>query len=161
MKLAKFEWNGERLWGKLPVIVVAFLLLAGAIGCEPPKYYKCEGVVMHDGEPVPYLQITFAPDIVDSVRMPIAISDVEGRFQMASGRHEGVPPGSYTVYVEDPGEPDGRRTSLEPSYLYVIDRYSPEKSDYKYVADRHRTDFILRLDTREPVEESEVSGEVN
>lgn len=61
----------------------------------------------------------------------------------------GVPPGSYTVIVEDPVAADGRRTSTSEDYLYVIDRYSPSKSDFKYVADQHRRDFELKLDTKD------------
>lgn len=146
-----------------------FLLLAAACtllvcaGCEPPRFYKCAGVVTRDGNPVPFLQISFAPHIIDSVRMPIAVSDENGHFEMYSVRNAGVPPGSYTVYVEDPSEADGRQTSTEPDYLYVIDRYSPFKSDYKYVADSDRIDFELKLDTKpytgpeQPEEESEAA----
>lgn len=118
-------------------------------GCGEPKFYKCEGVITHDGKPVPYLQVEFLPLIVDSVRTPISMTDVEGRFQMNTGRHEGVPPGKYTVHISDPVAPDGRQTSSDPGYLYVIDRYSPEKSDYIYTADQDRLDFEIKLDTKD------------
>ncbi len=132
--------------------IFASFIMAVALqlcGCETPKFYDCEGVLTHDGRPVPYVQITFAPDIIDSVRMPLGVTDAEGRFEMFCGRHLGVPPGSYTVYVEDPGAADGRQTSTDPDYLYVIDRYSEGKSDFKYVADQHRLEFELKLDTKE------------
>ncbi len=124
-------------------------LVCGSLGCAPPKFYDCEGVVTHEGRPVANLQITFTPDIIDSVRMPLGLTNSEGRFEMFSGRHMGVPPGGYSVYVEDPGAADGRQTSKEADYLYVIDRYSPDKSDLKYVADRDRIDFELKLDIKE------------
>lgn len=132
-------------------LVFVTLVLGICIGCEPPKFYDCEGVVTRDGKPIPRLQITFAPDIIDSVRMPLGLSDEQGRFEMFSGRNMGVPPGAYRVYVEDPGAADGRQTSDDPDYLYVINRYSAEKSDYKYVADRDQLDFELKLDTKEYV----------
>ncbi len=132
-------------------LVFVTLVIGFCIGCEPPKFYDCEGVVTRDGKPIPQLQITFTPDIIDSVRMPLGLSDDQGRFEMFSGRNMGVPPGSYRVYVEDPGAADGRQTSDNPDYLYVINRYSPEKSDYKYVADRDQLDFELKLDTKDYV----------
>ncbi len=98
---------------------------------------------------MPWVQITFQPEIADSVRPPIAIADENGRFEMTSGRNKGVPPGTYIVHIEDPAAADGGQTSTEPDYLYVIDRYSPYKSDLKYVADQHRTDYELKLDTKE------------
>ncbi|GIW98974.1 MAG: hypothetical protein KatS3mg111_2307 [Pirellulaceae bacterium] len=79
---------------------------------------------------------------------------------MKTGRHIGVPPGSYIVHIEDPAAADGGQTSTDPDYLYVVDRYSPLKSDLKYLADAHRTDFELKLDTREytgpPVREEKI-----
>lgn len=126
---------------------LCFSLLS--LGCGEPKFYKCEGVITHNGEPVPYLQVEFLPLIVDSVRTPISMTDVEGRFQMNTGRHEGVPPGKYTVHISDPVAADGRQTSSDPDYLYVIDRYSSEKSDYIYTADQDRLDFEIKLDTKE------------
>jgi hypothetical protein len=135
-------------------------LLCLAVGCGQPDYYKCSGVVMHEGKPMAHLQITFAPENPESVRPPISMSDSNGRFEMSSGREFGVPPGTYIVHIEDPVAADGRKTSTEPDYLYVIDRYSPMKSDLKYEADRHRTNFELVLEKREytgpPVRKTEM-----
>ena len=128
------------LWG---------VVLGLCLGCDEPKFYQCEGIITHDGQPVPGLQINFEPVIIDSVRSPIGLTDADGRFEMTTGRHRGVPPGEYKVHIVDPREADGRRTSTEPAYLYVIDRYSPQNSDYRYTADRHREEFEMQLDTRD------------
>ncbi|MEM7476220.1 MAG: hypothetical protein AAF483_14595 [Planctomycetota bacterium] len=129
-------------------------ILFSTLGCGPPDYYKCSGVVTKDGEPVPWVQIRFAPDEIDAVRPPIGIADINGQFEMKSARKIGVPPGSYTVHIFDPAADDGGQT-IKPgddhyeNYSYVVDRYSPDKSDLKYTADSHQTSFELKLDTKE------------
>jgi hypothetical protein len=134
-------------------------------GCDAPMYYKCEGVVTHDGKPVADLQITFLPVIVDSVRSPVGLSDPEGKFEMTTARFRGVPKGEYKVFVEDPVAADGRHTSKEAGYLYVTSQYGELTSDVKYVANKHRTDFELKLDTRvvpgqaKPDSETEVEAD--
>lgn len=129
--------------------LLSLSFLVAAVGCGPPDYYKCSGVVTHDGRPVPFLQITFKPDILDSTRPPMAIADKDGKFEMKCGREIGVPPGTYTVLIEDPAAADGGKTSTEADYLYVVDRYSPQKSSLKYESDAHRADYELKLDTSE------------
>lgn len=119
--------------------------LATLVGCGPPSHYKTSGVVTHEGNPIPHLEITFEPENLDSTRPPIALSNENGEFEMKHGRERGVPPGTYRVTVVDPAEADGGQTSTEPDYLYVTDRYSPAKSDLMYEADQHRTDFELEL----------------
>ena len=69
--------NGQVLVGML------LGMLALSVGCGKPDYYKCEGVVTLDGKPIPALQISFQPDIVDN-RPPIAITNEQGKFQMSS-----------------------------------------------------------------------------
>lgn len=125
------------------------LALASLVGCGPPDYYRVNGTVTKDGSPVPYLQITFQPIPLDRCRPPMTIANEEGFFEMKCGRNYGVPPGTYTVHIEDPAEADGGKTSTEPDYLYVVDRYSPVKSDLLYESDAHRTGWELKLDTSE------------
>ena len=128
-------------------------VLACAVGCGPPKFYKCSGKVTHEGEPVPFVEIVFSPDIADSTRPPMAMSDKDGNFEMMCARNSGAPPGEYTIHIIDPAEADGGDTSGDvpnpEAYKYVVDRYSPMKSDLKYVADQHRTDFELNIDKSE------------
>lgn len=129
--------------------VVMLGLIGTMLGCGNPDFYQCEGVVTHEGEPVPLLQIDFLPDNPDLGRPPFAITDANGRFQLTTGRENGLIPGSYNVSVQDPGAADGRKTSTEPGYLYVIDRYSVLKSDIKYEANKHESNFELKLDKKE------------
>ncbi len=124
-------------------------LFVTALGCGKADFYQCEGVVTHDGKPIPALQVDFLPENPDLGRPPYAITDENGHFQLTTGREYGLIPGSYTVSVQDPGAADGRKTSTEPEYLYVIDRYSVLKSDIKYEADRHNKNFELKLDTKD------------
>lgn len=120
-------------------------LVATAVGCGEPDYYSCKGTVMHEGQPVPHVQITFAPDQIDSTRPPFALSDENGNFEMKCGRERGVPPGTYTIHIEDPAKADGGQTSTEEGYVFVTNRYSPAKSDLKYTADQHRSDYEMDL----------------
>lgn len=125
------------------------LTMASLVGCGTPDYYQCEGVVTHEGKPVGPLLITFEPENPEAGRPPSAMSDKDGKFKMETGREAGVPPGNYLIHVVDPVAADGRKMSTAPEYLYVIDRYSPEKTDVKYTADSHQSNFELKLDKKE------------
>lgn len=100
---------------------------------------------MHEGNPIPHVQITFAPENPDAVRPPMAMADENGEFEMKCGRNKGVPPGRYFIHIEDPAEADGGQTSTEPNYLFVVDRFSPVKSDLMYDSDQHRTGWEMDL----------------
>lgn len=59
-----------------------------------------------------------------------------------------------SVMVEDPLAATGGRTvskddPIFDSYQYVCERYSSQNSDLKYKADAHRSDYVLKLDTKE------------
>ncbi len=134
--------------------IMVLPLVMAAIGCGPPDVYQTEGVITKDGKPVPFLQITFQPDMLDSTRPPFAIADKDGKFEMKTGRERGCPPGTYTIHIEDPAAADGDTTPQKSDdfyedYMYVIERYSPYNSELKYEADAHRSDFELKLDTAE------------
>lgn len=133
------------LCGALAILCVA--------GCGQPRYYNCAGQVTRDGRPIPYLEIKFMPDD-PAGRTPNTSSDENGNFVMRVGRDIGVEPGTYKICVVDPLFEAGGQTPAESDewyedYMYVIDRYSPAKSDIKYSADQHITDFQLKLDTSE------------
>ncbi len=130
----------------IPLIVVS---ISALVGCGPPDYYTCSGTVMHKGNPIPHVEITFEPEILDSTRPPHALADKDGKFEMKCGRERGVPPGKYKIIIQDPAKADGGKTSTEPDYLYVTDRYSPQKSDLTYEADQHRTNWELDLPEKE------------
>jgi hypothetical protein len=120
------------------------IVLAITVGCGQPDFYTCDGTVTLDGKPIGKLQITFAPDNPDD-RPPIALTDEAGKFQMSTGSAMGVKPGNYKVVIEDPGAADGRKTSTEPDYVYVVGRYSGDKTDLTYTADRHQSDYQISL----------------
>ncbi len=133
-------------------------VVAVCIGCGPPDYYTLSGTVTKDGKPIPYLQITMMPDAIDSTRPPMCLSKEDGSFVMRTGRESGVPPGTYTIHIEDPAEADGGRTPKQSDafyedYMYVIERYSADNSDLKYEADAHQSGYELQLDTKEYTKE--------
>ncbi len=123
-------------------------VIAVTVGCGQPDYYTCAGTITLEGKPIGNLQVTFAPDNPDS-RPPIALTDAAGKFQMTTGREIGVKPGNYKIVIEDPGAADGRKTSTEPDYLYVVGRYSVDKTDLDYKADRHQNDYQVSLKKEE------------
>lgn len=129
-------------------------LVAFCVGCGEPDYYTLSGTATKDGKPLPHLQITLAPDMLDSTRPPMAMSQEDGTFIMRCGRESGVPPGEYTFHIQDPAEADGGTTPKKTDpfyddYMYVVERYSPGNSDLKYTADAHRSGFELKLDEKE------------
>ena len=114
------------------------------VGCGEPDYYLCNGVVTLNDKPIGDLQITFQPNEVGG-RPPIGLTDKEGRFEMTSGSEYGVPPGSYKIFIEDPAAADGRKTSTQPDYLYVVGNYGPQKSDLTYEANSHQKNYEIKL----------------
>ena len=55
--------------------------------------------------------------------------------------------GEYYVYVLDPMAIHGGKTSTDPAYLKVLEKYgSREKSDIKITVDAAKQDFELKLD---------------
>ncbi|MCA9194575.1 MAG: hypothetical protein KDB03_22545 [Planctomycetales bacterium] len=121
-------------------------ILCTAVGCGPPEFCRVEGIVTHKGKPVPFLQISFSPVDPELVRPPLGFSDKEGKFQMRTARTEGVKRGEYHIFVDDPERVGGGRTSTEPDYLYVIDRYSAENTDITVDFQNHQDNFELKLD---------------
>lgn len=121
-------------------------LLLVLVGCGEAGYHQVEGTVTRGGQPFGLLQITFDPDDPELGRPPIAVVGKDGKFKMTSGTIIGVKQGSYTVHIDDPERVGGGRTSTEPDYLHVIDRYSAAKSDLKINVDRNMKNYELKLD---------------
>lgn len=135
-------------------LALMLLCIACTVGCGPPDYYELSGTVTKDGKPIPHLEITLAPDAIDSTRPPLCLSKEDGSFILRTGRESGVPPGSYTFHIADPAAADGGTTPKKDDpfyedYMYVVERYSSANSDLKYEADAHRNDFNLDLVEKE------------
>jgi hypothetical protein len=126
--------------------LIALGLIASLIGCGQPAYYKCNGVATHEGKPMAKLQISFVNEDPNAGRPSISMSDENGNFQMTTGANYGVPPGKYKVVIEDPTAADGRKTSTEPDYVYVVKEYSPAKSTLTYESNSHQGNYQLKLD---------------
>jgi hypothetical protein len=125
--------------------VILLGLVAILVGCGKPAYYKCDGVVKLDGKPIPKLQISFVSMDPNAGRPSISMTDDTGRFQMTTGANYGVPPGSYKIIIEDPVAVDGRKTSTEKDYVYVVTRYSSTESELMYQSERHESNYEINL----------------
>lgn len=127
-----YDWVGQpsgRLW------LFGWLVLV--MGCGPPEYCRFSGMVMYQGKPIQYLQITLSPVSPDSVRDAIAVTDETGRFTMTQGTKRAILRGRYFVYFEDPLAADEEVTSTEPEYLELIRRYPPFYSELVIDVQRH------------------------
>jgi len=128
--------------------------LALPLGCtrSGPTVVPIEGMVTHNGAPVPDLRISFEPE---KGRPSWAISDKNGHFVAHYDEdHEGVLVGNHALWVlEDPnkndpllneGKPRPKRT---PELQAVLDKYgSREKSPLKVEFKKADRNYQLKLD---------------
>ncbi|WP_153556117.1 carboxypeptidase-like regulatory domain-containing protein [Roseimaritima sediminicola] len=130
-----------------PLAAALLLIPVLLTGCTPDTgYYDVAGVVTHNGQPVPKVFITFHPANTDVHPEAMAMTDEEGRFELAVGSTPGVPPGEHTVWAMDPAALNGGATSDAPEYKAVITKYAPGASTYKVTIDQDETDLELKLD---------------
>jgi hypothetical protein len=128
--------------------VAAGLCLA-LVGCGSGDVdlYEVSGRLTHNGTPIAELEVVFYPD--NSAENPLSsgFTDDEGKFVMMVGTANGVAPGNYTVYVQDPAALQGGQTSEAPDYQAVLNKYgSLEESSYKITIDDDLHDLELKLD---------------
>lgn len=124
------------------------LLLACSSGCNrgTPELYVVRGKVTHNGKPISKLYLVFRPTDQRKAAESCALTDQNGNFEMMIGSTIGVFPGEHTITVEDPLKADGRQVRLDPDYLAVTEKYSPETSTYKMDIKKHWYDLELKLD---------------
>ena len=130
------------------------MLAACTLGCgrAGPEIVPIEGIVTHNGEPVPNLRIYFVPT---DGRPSWAISDANGRFVLDYDiDHDGAKVGTHTIWVLDEGSnvdptaamSGGPRPKRSPAISQIVEKYGREKSTLQVEvkkADRH---FQLKLD---------------
>lgn len=128
------------------VFPLLILLLIAGCGAQGPKLYKIKGHVTHNGKPVKYLMLSFIPDDENTKATATGSTNDEGYFEMMIGSTPGVFPGEHTITAIDPLIAVGAKSSTEPEYLAVIDKYAPGKSPLKMKIEKNESNLQLKLD---------------
>ena len=109
--------------------------------------HAVRGTLTHKGEPIPEMLICFEPVDADNNPASEAETDQQGKFELKVGNTMGVMKGEYYVYVLDPIAIQGGKTSTDPAYLEVLQKYgSRELSDIRITIDAATNDYELKLD---------------
>lgn len=101
----------------LAVVITAFVLTTAGCGKKPPEITYAEGVIILDGEPLPYVSIQFVPELASfgSEFNSSAMSDDLGRFRLVSNKNgeEGAAVGWNRVVVRESMPKEYRGHSAE------------------------------------------------
>ena len=119
------------------------------IGCSnsSPGMHAFVGTLTHQGQPIPEMMVCLQPLDADVNPASSCITDDEGKFELKVGNAKGVKPGEYIVFVLDPAAAMGGKTSTEPAYLAVLEKYGdPEKSSIRMTINEAKHDYELKLD---------------
>jgi len=109
--------------------------------------HPVRGTLTHNGEPVPKMLICFDPVNADINPASEAVTDKDGKFELKVGNTKGVAPGEYMIYVQDPAAVQGGKTSTEPGYLKVLEKYGdPTTSEKRITIEAAKYDYELKLD---------------
>ncbi len=127
---------------------LCFLGLVMLGGCDSSRshLHHIKGTVTHQGQPVAGLFIVFTPDDDTVAADSMGMSNENGEFEMMVGSAPGVFPGPHTVVVSDPMALQGGKSSDEPAFLAVIEKYAPGVSTYKLTIDEDNDQLELKLD---------------
>jgi len=109
--------------------------------------HPVQGTLTYRGEPIERMLVCFDP--VDGDKNPgsSGVTDEQGKFKLKVGKTMGVAPGEYIVYLQDPAEIMGGRTSTDPSYLEILKKYSdPQESKIRITIEKAKYDYQLKLD---------------
>ncbi len=127
------------------VISLCILFCCGC-GQSDTGLYIVKGKVTHKGKGVAKLYLMFRPTDLMKAAESTALTDQDGNFEMSVGSTPGVFPGEHTVSAQDPWKADGRQVSTEPEYLEVVEKYSPENSQYKVEIRKDTYDLEIKFD---------------
>jgi hypothetical protein len=111
---------------KRPLQVALGLIACWASGCSQggPDLKSIRGVASHGGKPVPNLYLTFVPDDQMTKATSTAVTDSNGRFELAIGSTKGAFDGPHKVYASDPLAAVGSKSSDDPVFITVTKKYS-------------------------------------
>jgi hypothetical protein len=131
------------------------VLVTAIVGCTRggPEIVPIEGVVTHNGEPVPSVRIYFVPT---DGRPSWAVSDAQGRFSLDyDPDHRGAKVGTHKVWLIDEarnvdptlamsGSAGPKKRS--PELAAAIAKYSQDKSTLEIEVKKTDRNFELKLD---------------
>lgn len=145
--------NRREILMRTPWIVAALALLPGC-GNDGPQLYEVEGRLLYRGEPLPGMDLQFAP--VDGRRGSSATTRDEGRFKLYfTADSPGAYPGEHIVYLRyfpTADKDDGRagEEGKKPRQGRVgkaLQKYGDrEKSPYRVTIDQEVRNLVIDLD---------------
>jgi hypothetical protein len=90
------------------VVLQAWLVVFGLVGCSSRESAPVEGIVTLDGQPLPRVTVMLVPE-GNEARPAQAQTNQEGVFQLAETDGRALPPGRYKVVVVASQAPNSRR----------------------------------------------------
>jgi hypothetical protein len=128
---------------------LALLALAGC-GNSNPNLCEVRGTLTYKGQPIPQVYLRFEPDDLTTKATSMAVTDADGKFEMAMGSTPGVYKGKVKVFCDDPMAAMGGRTpvpkEVEAAYRELCAKYGAGKSTYELTIDKDQPNFELKLD---------------
>ncbi len=104
-----------------PGCLLAVLVTAAVIGCQPGVGATATGVVTFNGKPAPAgVMVTFQPQVANS-SASIGVTDATGRYDLRfNARIRGVMPGESIVSLAIVTEPDAEGKTSVPDVLQGV-----------------------------------------
>src|SRR5438094_10244227 len=103
-------------------LVFLFSLALALAGCggSTSNICKISGTLTYKGKPIPQVYLRFEPDDLTTKATSMAVTDANGKFEMAMGSTPGVYRGKVKVYCDDPLAAMGGKSPIpkdvEPAY---------------------------------------------
>jgi hypothetical protein len=134
--------------------LITSLLYLFNLGCSRggPEVVPIEGILTHNGEPVPNMRIYFVPT---DGRPSWGVSDTSGRFALSyDPEHQGAKVGTHTIWLVDESAnvdetaamSGASRPKRSPAASQLIAKYGREKSTLKVDVKKADRNFQLKLD---------------
>ena len=134
-----------------PALLLLALGLPAFTGCGSSNSNICEvqGVLTYKGKPIPQVFLQFQPDDLTKKATSMAVTDANGRFEMAMGSTPGVYKGKVKVCCDDPMAAMGAKTpvpkEIEAAYRELCAKYGAGKSTYELTIDKPQRNLALDL----------------
>jgi hypothetical protein len=133
------------------VAVFACALVPTGTGCGVgAKIAEVKGTLTYKGKPMPNVYLRFEPDDLSTKSTSMAVTDADGKFEMAIGSTSGVFKGKVKVFCDDPLAAVGGKSAvpkeIEADYRELCDKYGSGKSPYELTIDKANPNLQLALD---------------
>lgn len=130
--------------------LIALLLTSAGCDGTPSNICKVSGTLTYKGQPIPQVYLRFVPDDLNTKATSMAMTDANGKFDMAMGSTYGVYKGKVTVYCDDPLAAMGGKTAIpkeiEPAYRELCAKYGDKKSTHELTIEKSVADLKLALE---------------